>query len=573
MEGQANRPDAPAKPVRRSLKSIETNIVNRRTQMFETGAPAEPKSPKATPPQRPAPPKIPSRPNSNEFAKAPDVNAEIAKEFTQKVAQRKSGSAEDNTDSRKPELSKQADSNSPRKLPPKPRPPKPETKPRPVGVTIDKDKALHSSLQTEESTSPSSKEFPVPKPRPAKRDSTGHEEEAKAAPMYSVVDKSKKTAAKASDSDKQEVSQEPAEKVDSVNRPAKPPRTFEHDEYLKRKSMKRAMKHKSSHGALAKPGHDIRDGLREEPEDTGGGDTIFEHVRFSNRKSDSSQDGSDNHVYEEVGDPRHLYEEIGSGIKRNSGDGQKSDRPHPPPRPPNPKVITLSRSKPATPVKPISKTQVSDPSGTVSKKSVSNPGYEKQHEIIPIRTVLRRNKDDSSTLQRAHSDECLYDSTLNLKKSTCDSDDEPVYQDPVDVVRRPNRPQVHKGVVIDAEGYAVPHTGRHTLGRQVTTLLSTCGLNEKKMCRVAQNFSAKNETKFVCFAKVCFLGVGICRVIFKQAKASSWQLSQMLRLFTHNMLVSHQFSNLGKKRARLTRTLATTSFRKRGPSVSYKLAS
>ena len=463
---------APVKPMRRSLKAIESNIVNRRTRMFEIPPMDNQKSGKVQPPQRPAPPKFTNRPRSTEV---PDINKEITKEFTDKVAHRKSMLDESETTSRPLETTKDTNINVPQRLPPKPRPPKPETKPKPSGAEKERSvsdpvspnpasvsvasRAKHFSV-LEETTKPKSNEAPVPKPRPGHAVVGSQEEKKKDIPMYSVVDKSQKTHNRSSDTEEKVADRNNSDEGASSGPPAKPPRTFEHDEYLKRRTLKKALKHKSSHVSFARKTHDISDDLTEEPEESANGDSVFQEVRFSQGKTGTtlSQD-SNSHLYEEVGDPKHIYEEVGN---RLSGDGIKPDRPNPPPRPPIPKVGTLNRSKPVTPAKPINKNHVSDPRAIIKKKSISNPGYMRQHEIIPIQTVFHGQ--DESNLKRAHSDECLYDSKLNLNESQ-DSDEEPVYQDPVDVIRPPNKPHVNKGVVIDAEGYAIPHAGRHTLGR------------------------------------------------------------------------------------------------------------
>ena len=333
-------------------------------------------------------------------------------------------------------------------------------------------KTKHFSVY-EQTTRPKSDEIPVPKPRPTHAVMASHEEKKPVMPMYSVVDKSKKLQNRTADVESK--SDDTCEDQESgpTTPPAKPPRTFEHDEYLKRKSLKKALKHKSSHTSYSRQTHHISDGLTEEPEESTNGDAIFQDVKFSQGKTDTvSSQESCSHLYEEVGNPKHIYEEIGN---RLSEDGIKPERPNPPPRPPNPKVGTLSRTKPATAAKPIHKTHVSDPSAVIKQKSLSNPGYGKEHEIIPIRTVF--HGEENGGIKRSHSDECLYDSKLDLRESH-DSEDEPVYQDPVDIIRPTGSQNVGKRVVIDAEGYAVPDMGSRTLGRQVRTI--TFNIHVKK---------------------------------------------------------------------------------------------
>ena len=385
----------------------------------------------------------------------------------------------DSAEKQKQEETKTPPTVTPQKPPAKPKPPKPETKPRPLPAdrgraasdsvlpdTRSADPTSNAISQKQKLTDSKSVNLPTPKPRPTSKGPDPPPPKPTVTEPYSAVDKSKKTQGRAtkSESSTDELTQAKPDQAKPESGPAsppvKPPRTFEHDEYLKRKTLKKALKHKS--GPL-KPGHDISDGLREEPEEAAAADAIFEGVRFHVGKTDTSSSKDSNHHYEEVGDPKHhIYEEIGN--KRLSGDGQK---PNPPPRPPNPKVSTLSRNKPNTPLRPpITKTQVTDPSATISKKNLANPSYARDHDIIPIRTIFHKAAGaGDGTLKRARSDECLYDSKMDLKAAGCDSDEDPVYQDPVDVV--PRRPHVHKGVVIDAEGYAIPDTGRHTLGRQV----------------------------------------------------------------------------------------------------------
>ena len=476
MDGKQVKPDAPVKPVRRSLKTIEPNIVNRRTQMFETGPGENQKTSKVLPPQRPAPPKFPNRPISNEIAIVPDVNREIANEFAQKVAARKTVFDEDESGSKQLATNTDVKPTSPQRLPLKPKPPKPETKPKLPGADRERSASdsatpdLNKSNPTaktkqfyEKTTRPKSDEIPVSKPRPIH--AAPQEEKKAVMPMYSVVDKNKKTQDRTTDI--QSKSDDMCEDQESgpITPPAKPPRTFEHDEYLKRKSLKKALKHKSSHTSYSRKAHNISDGLTEEPEEPINGDEIFQDVNFSQGKRDTvSSQESGSHLYEEVGNPKHIYEEIGN---RLSEDGIKPERPNPPPRPPNPKVGTLSRTKPATAAKPIQKTHVLDPSAIIKQKSLSNPGYGKEHEIIPIRTVF--HGEENGGLKRSQSDECLYDSKLDLRKSHC-REDEPVYQDPVDILGPTGSENVGKGVVIDAEGYAVPDIGSRTLGRQVRTI-------------------------------------------------------------------------------------------------------
>ena len=480
MDGKQGKPDVPVKPVRRSLKTIEPNIVNRRTQMFETGPEDNQKTGKVLPPQRPAPPKLAKRPASNEITIVPDVNKEIANEFTQKVAARKTIFDEDEKGSKQLATNADVKPTSPQRLPLKPKPPKPETKPKLPGADRERSASdsATSDLNTmnptaktkhffvyEQTTRPKSDEIPVPKPRPTHAVMASHEEKKPVMPMYSVVDKSKMLQNRTADVESK--SDDTCEDLESgpTTPPAKPPRTFEHDEYLKRKSLKKALKHKSSHTSYSRQTHHISDGLTEEPEESANGDAIFQDVKFSQGKTDTvSSQESCSHLYEEVGNPKHIYEEIGN---RLSEDGIKPERPNPPPRPPNPKVGTLSRTKPATAAKPIHKTHVSDPSAVIKQKSLSNPGYGKEHEIIPIRTVF--HGEENGGIKRSHSDECLYDSKLDLRESH-DSEDEPVYQDPVDIIRPTGSQNVGKGVVIDAEGYAVPDMGSRTLGRQVRTI-------------------------------------------------------------------------------------------------------
>ena len=441
--------------------------------MFETSPADNQKTTRGHPPQRPAPPKFCHRPNSSEHTDVPDANREIANEFAQRVAQRKACLDEEQV------TSKGIKPTSPQRLPVKPKPPKPETKPRLPAV--DKERSVSDSTSSDISTTsaltkakpssvdeqnikPKTNEIPVPKPRPGHAVLPPQEEKNTSTPMYSVVDKSQKTQNKITDAENQ-LDIRTEKEDEPITPPAKPPRTFEHDEYLKRKSLKKALKHKSSHVTYGRQTHDISDGLTEEPEESTNGDSVFQDVRFSHGKTGTtSSKGSDTHLYEEVGNPKHIYEEIGNGL---GNEGKKSERPNPPPRPPNPKVGTLMRTKPTPAAKPIRKGHLSDPSAVIKQKSLSNPGYGKEHEIIPIRTVI--HGEESGGMKRSHSDECLYDSKLDLSESH-DSEEEPVYQDPVDVLRPAGNFNVSKGVVIDAEGYAVPHTGRHTLGRQVRTV-------------------------------------------------------------------------------------------------------
>ena len=480
MDEKQLKPDAPVKPIRRSLKTIEPNIVNRRTQMFETGPGENQKTDKVHPPQRPAPPKFTNRPVSNEIASVPDVNKEIANEFTQKVAARKTVVDEDEDGSKQLATKTDVEPTSPRRLPLKPKPPKPETKPKLPGADRERSasdsatpdsnkinpttKTKHFSVY-EQTTRPRSDEIPVPKPRQTHVVVAPQEEKKSVAHMYSVVDKSKKTQNKAADVESKSDDMFEDQESGPTTPPVKPPRTFEHDEYLKRKSLKKALKHKSSHTSYSRQTHSISDGLTEEPEESTNGDAIFQDVNFSQGKTDTvSSQESGSHLYEEVGNPKHIYEEIGN---RLSADGIKLERPNPPPRPPNPKVGTLSRTKPATAVKPINKTHVSDTSAMIKQKSFTNPGYGKQHEIIPIRTVF--HSEENGGMKRSLSDECLYDSKLDHDKSH-DSEEEPVYQDPVDIIRPTGSHNVGKEVVIDGEGYAVPDMGSRTLGRQVRTI-------------------------------------------------------------------------------------------------------
>ena len=135
-------------------------------------------------------------------------------------------------------------------------------------------KTKHFSVY-EQTTRPKSDEIPVPKPRPTHAVMASHEEKKPVMPMYSVVDKSKMLQNRTADVESK--SDDTCEDLESgpTTPPAKPPRTFEHDEYLKRKSLKKALKHKSSHTSYSRQTHHISDGLTEEPEESANGDAIF----------------------------------------------------------------------------------------------------------------------------------------------------------------------------------------------------------------------------------------------------------------------------------------------------------
>ena len=501
MEPKLRKAEPPVKPVRNSIKAIQSNIVNRRTQLFEGSPPREATSQTSTStaaernaplPVKSVPPNRPERPAPPKFHNPPDpkqpsnINAAITKEFAEKVALKKTASDTEQYGVLqggvhvKGAVTSDSSSDKPQPVP-KPRPRKPD-KPPILPVTNE---------SRERSVSDSS----VPdlsKLRSHLKDRSGSDRLSPgkpATPVYSKIDKAKKLHDRQTAADHGVNQEDEEDNVASLSSgpPSKPPRTFEHDDYLKRKAFKKAMKHKSSHPASQS--HVISGGLQEEPEEQSNGNTVFQTVQFRSKKSDpGTSDDGNTHLYEEIQDPnkrvepeKHIYEEVG---RRLSGDDVKSavsrkqdrpDRPHPPPRPPNPKVSTLSGhkstikqdNKPAKPAKPLTISHNTQDKW-VSKKSFNNPGYGKDpHEIIPIRTVIRSN-DESGKLKRSKSDEFLYDSKMDLNASISE---DPVYQDPMDVIKLPGRPHIHKGVVIDAEGYAVPHTGAHTLGRHVSPQL------------------------------------------------------------------------------------------------------
>ena len=159
--------------------------------MFETGPEDNQKTGKVLPPQRPAPPKFAKRPASNEITIVPDVNKEIANEFTQKVAARKTIFDEDEKGSKQLATNTDVKPTSPQRLPLKPKPPKPETKPKLPGADRERSasdsatsdlnttnptaKTKHFSVY-EQSTRPKSDEIPVPKPRPTHAVMASHEE-------------------------------------------------------------------------------------------------------------------------------------------------------------------------------------------------------------------------------------------------------------------------------------------------------------------------------------------------------------------------------------------------------------
>ncbi len=496
MEPKLRKSEPPVKPVRNSIKAIQSNIVNRRTQLFEGSPPREATGQtssttaekNATVPVKSAPPNRPERPappkfhNPSDHKQPSNINAAITKEFAEKVALKKTASDTEQYGAHrsavhvKGAVTAESSSDKPQPVP-KPRPRKPDNKPI-LPAATDRERSVSDSAVPDLSKLRSHLKD---------RSETDRLSPGKPpTPMYSKIDKAKKLQDRQIAAD-HTVAQEEEDNVSSTGPPgppSKPPRTFEHDDYLKRKALKKAMKHKSSHPASQS--HVISGGLQEEPEEQTNGNTVFQTIQFRNRKSDlSTSDDSNSHLYEEIQDPnkpiepeKHIYEEVG---RRLSGNDLKSspqkqdrpDRPHPPPRPPNPKVSTLSGhksaikqdNKPLKPAKPLT-VNPHNQDKWVSKKSFNNPGYGKDpHEIIPIRTVIRSN-DEPGKLKRSRSDEFLYDSKVDLNAGISE---DPVYQDPMDVVKLPGRPHVHKGVVIDAEGYAVPHiAGAHTLGRHVS---------------------------------------------------------------------------------------------------------
>ncbi len=218
--------------------------------------------------------------------------------------------------------------------------------------------------------------------------------------------------------------------------PPKPPRTFAHDEYLKVKALRKKDK-KMKRSSCPSPVRESENGH------------IYEEVGC--HKLTLYEPTRSSHQYEEVEDLKRQVEE-------EAGKGPQSRKPQPPPRPPQPVI----KKRPDDPFVRVIKhnSNLSDES-FVKNKTFRNPGYMKAtHDIIPIKTFV-----NGSTLKRSKSDECLYaEPSLAVVVHGVDISADPVYQDPVDVVRAQNYITSH-GVVVDAEGYALPDTGRHTLNK------------------------------------------------------------------------------------------------------------
>ena len=94
----------------------------------------------------------------------------------------------------------------------------------------------------------------------------------------------------------------------------------------------------------------------------------------------------------------------------------------------------------------------------VKKKEVSNPGYNKsQHEVLPIESF--EPLQGAAGLRRFKSDECLY-SDVDAERRVVQLESD--YQDPVDVIgtRGYVTEKDKNGVVVDSEGYAQPYLER-----------------------------------------------------------------------------------------------------------------
>lgn len=227
--------------------------------------------------------------------------------------------------------------------------------------------------------------------------------------------------------------------------PPKPPRTFAYDEELKKKQEKREKKHKSKEKPLsplvtadnsnydkfseASIKGDVRGTLKKLQSRN-----PYEEVPSEKFGEQPPLMGGGNVIRKK----RHTYEVIDESAM--SPHGKPSPSSNTPVSRPN--HVYIKSPNPELKKKPI-----------VARKPVSNPSYELRHECIPIKTFVSQD----GSLKRYKSDESLFQGHSgkggNNKHFTYN--EEPVYYDPVDIVRRHPVPNAH-GVVVDADGYAVP---------------------------------------------------------------------------------------------------------------------
>ena len=489
----------PVANTRNSLKHIKPNIVQRRTVLFEQGevvckeddVDVKPK-PSARPAIKPVKPVAASRPpvSPKKVAKVPSLEGSDTRSHIVLRQVSSDGGAQDGVKSpvvrkfsyedgtqgerSRPVLLRKQPSDGVMQGSPGLLVSEETPKARPQSVSARARLFESQSEGADTKCDPAVRDLKKPPPKPARppkphlKVDIGADEAnsvSKVMPPYAKVNKVAKANAKKDSPPIGPTTQydgvvtlsiDPSTAHDASSPPIKPPRTFAHDLYLQKKAAKR-----KSRTSCPSPVKEMENNHVYEEVETKNG------IPVDPAKTPTPENINTLHQYEEIADMRQQVERQNSIEKAIARGPLRSsrDRPtQPPPRPPQPTKCRWEDPKVC--VKKHNKDLTND--CFVQKRNIHNPGYAKRHEHIPIKTFV----DGSGTLKRYKSDEYLYADPNNLTPKDHFPYEEPVYQDPVDMLynRRGSsqRTRMPHGVSLDEEGYAIPDHARHSYGREVS---------------------------------------------------------------------------------------------------------